>query len=304
MLGIGEIFSISCAICWAVAIVLFKHCGESLTANTLNLLKNCIGLLLLIPTALFLEGVILPNLTLVQWSIVLASGYFGIAIADSWYFEALRRLGAGRTAIVASLYSPFVVIFSIIILQESLETWQWLGFVLVLLGILLVVYQRHYKEIDKRQLLSGVAYAASSVLLTALGVVLVKPILENPADSLSDNFFWIVTFRLLAGVVGTLFFLLLKNKFKLVIEEFKTGKHNWSGLIIASVFASYLAMILWLAGFKYTSASVASVLNETANIFIVLLAWLFLKEELSKRKITGISLAFAGVLVFIGVFNP
>jgi DME family drug/metabolite transporter len=60
-------------------------------------------------------------------------------------------------------------------------------------------------------------------------------------------------------------------------------------------------MLFWLGAFKYADASVASVLNETANIFIVIMAWLFLKEELTKRKIVGVSLTFTGVLVFLGL---
>lgn len=295
--GLGEIFSLACAICWATAIVLFKHSGESLSANSLNLFKNCLGLLLLIPTALIVEGFNFPQFELLDWLIIVVSGYVGIAIADSWYFQALRNLGAGRTAIVASLYSPFVILLSILFLGETLYLWQWLGFALVLMGILLVVYQRHYKEIDRKHLYKGVLFAASSVFLTALGVVMIKPLLD------SGGFLWIVSLRLLAGVVGMFIYLLVRKKLSVVTQEFTQGRHNWPILIVASIFATYLAMILWLAGFKYTDASIASVLNETANVFIVLLAWLFLKEELSKRKLIGVSLAFIGVVIFMGVFG-
>ena len=62
-----------------------------------------------------------------------------------------------------------------------------------------------------------------------------------------------------------------------------------------------MALLFWLAGFKYANASVASVLNETASIFIVLMAWLFLKEELSIRKVVGIIMTFSGVLIFLGL---
>ena len=295
--GLGEIFSLGCAICWAIAIVLFKHSGETLSANSLNLFKNLLAICLLIPTAILLEGFVLPDLSLYDWIIVLVSGYIGIAVADSWYFQALRNLGAGRTAIVASLYSPFVIVLSIFLLDEMLQFWQWFGFVLVVAGILLVVYQKHYKQIDKKHLYKGIAYAASSVFLTALGVVMVKPVLQE------GSFFWIISLRLLAGIVGMLIYLALRRQLKASFNEFTEGKHHWVNLVIASIFATYLAMILWLAGFKYTDASIASVLNETANVFIVLLAWLFLREELNKRKVLGVTFTFIGVVIFIGVFN-
>jgi drug/metabolite transporter (DMT)-like permease len=41
------------------------------------------------------------------------------------------------------------------------------------------------------------------------------------------------------------------------------------------------------------------VLNESASAFIVLLAWLWLKEPVSRRAITGIALTLTGVTVML-----
>ncbi len=296
-IGLGEVYSLACALMWASAVVLYKYVGESMSANTLNLVKNVLGLALLLPTALFVEGVTIPNLTNIDWFILAASGYIGIAVADTWYLQALRYLGAGRTAIVASLYSPFVVILSIVFLGEHLAAWQWLGFVMVLAGILVVVYQRHYQTIDRAVLLKGVVFAASSVFFTAAGVVAMKPILVN------DGFFWLVTLRMMAGIAGMLLYLVLKGHLKSTLAVIREGEHRWWSIGLASVFGTYFAMLFWLGGFKYADASVASVLNETANIFIVIMAWLFLKEAMSKRKTVGAILTFAGVSVFLGLWS-
>lgn len=164
---------------------------------------------------------------------------------------------------------------------------------MVLTGILIVVYQRHYQDIDRSELVKGVSLAACSVFLTALGVVLMKPVLEN------QGFFWIVTLRLLAGAMGLMIYLILRKRLLGTIAIMLDGQHKWSSIMTASVLGSYLAMMFWLAGFKYADASVASVLNETSNIFVILMAWLFLKEELKPRKILGVVIAFTGVVVFI-----
>ncbi len=296
----GEVFALACALMWASAVVLFKYVGESMSANTLNLVKNILGLSLLLPTALFLEGIQMPILSSLEWIILFASGYFGIAVADTWYLQALRNLGAGRTAIVASLYSPFVVMLSIIFLHETLALWQWLGFIMVLAGILVVVYQRSYQSVKQGVFLKGVALAAASVFFTAAGVVAMKPILEN------DGFFWMVSLRMLAGVIGMLIFLGYKGEVASTLVAVREGNHRWIHIVLASFIGSYLALLFWLGGFKYADASVASVLNETANVFIVLMAWLFLKETFNFRKVAGVTLTFGGVLVFLGLFggNP
>jgi len=296
-MGLGELLALVCAVMWASAVVLYKYVGDSLRANTLNFIKNSIALCLLLPTAIFFEGLSLPDLTVTQWVIVALSGYIGIAVADTFFLQALRYLGAGRTAIVASLYSPFVVILSIIFLDELLALWQWLGFTLVLSGIMVVVYQSEYRDVDKFQLIKGVLFAASSVFFTASSVVAMKPIL------VSDGFFWMVSLRMLAGLFGMVAYLLIRREVQQTITEVMTGNHNWKGIVAASIFGSYLALLFWLAGFKYTDASIASVLNETASIFIVLMAWVFLKEPLTLRKLIGVVMTFCGVGIFLGLFN-
>lgn len=296
-MGLGELLALVCALMWATAVVLYKVVGESMSANTLNLVKNLLGLALLLPTAMIMEGVEIPQLDLNMWVILIASGYFGIAVADTFYLQALRMIGASRTAIVASLYGPFVVLLSIFFLGETLATWQWLGFLMVLSGILVVVYQRSKQSLEAGVLLKGALLAAFSVFLTAAGVVAMKPVLVN------DGFFWLVALRMLAGVIGMVAYLVIRGQVSHTYHVIMSGDHKWRSIVTASIFGSYFALLFWLGGFKYADASVASVLNETANIFIVLMAAMFLREALTFRKIVGVVLTFSGVLIFLGLVS-
>jgi drug/metabolite transporter (DMT)-like permease len=54
-------------------------------------------------------------------------------------------------------------------------------------------------------------------------------------------------------------------------------------------------MVFWLAGYKYAPASVVAILGETASIFILLLAWFWLKEPLGRRGLIGVGLTLSGV---------
>ena len=60
-----------------------------------------------------------------------------------------------------------------------------------------------------------------------------------------------------------------------------------------------LCLILWLAGYKLLDASVASILNQTNVVFILLLAWLMLGEQITRRKLAGIVLTIGGVLIMV-----
>lgn len=291
-MGLGEFFSISCAVIWALAVVLFKRSGESLAPNDLNLFKNVLTLAVLLPVVLIFEGWVLGEFSLNQWGILLLSGVLGIGLADSLYFKALNALGASRMGIVASLYSPFVIVLSVLFLGERLALWQYLGFMLVLSGVLLVSYRRRKAKIDGEDMRAGVIYGALAVFLNAVGVVMVKPTLEQ------TPFLWSVWIRILAGAVVLIMILQARNRL-VGLKQRLQAHHHWGNTTLASLLGGLISMMLWLAGYKYTDASVASVLNETASVFIVLFAWLILKEEMNRRKVFGVMLTFSGVMLMI-----
>ena len=49
-----------------------------------------------------------------------ASGVVGIAVADTLVFAGLNILGAGRAAVVDCSYAPILVLFSFLLLGETL----------------------------------------------------------------------------------------------------------------------------------------------------------------------------------------
>lgn len=286
--GWGEFFSISCALGWALAVILFRKSGETLPAFELNLVKNTIGVVLILPTAILLGGA-MPDYGVKGWFLVLGSGVLGIAVADYWYLRALNLLGAGRTGITASLYAPFIILLSMVFLGESLGGYQWLGFVLVLGGILLVSWHKHQTEVSPEDLKKGVAFAVGSVFLMALGVIMVKEILET------EDFYWTVHWRLAAGLGGLLIFASVRREWPKIRRNIRKPQ-PWLLIASGSFLGGYLSMMLWMAGYKLTEATTAAMLNETAGAFIVLFAWWFLKEPLGKRKLMGLCLTAIGVL--------
>ena len=291
-MGLGEWLSLGSAVVWAVAVVMFKRSGETFSPTALNLLKNVIAAVLLAATLPLVYGLSWPTFSGSDWWIMIASGLLGIAAADNLYFAALRRMGASRTGIASSLFSPSVIFLSFFLLGERLTPQQVAGFVLVVAAVVLVTYREDRKDVAAEDVRRGTLLAVSAVFLMALGIVIVKPVLEK------QPFLWVVEIRVLAGTVGILVVGLARDRLRSLRLQL-TLKHNWWLAGGASFFGSYLAMILWLGGYKFTQASVASVLNETAAIFIVILAWLFLGESLGPRKVCGVLLSFAGVLLMV-----
>lgn len=286
--GLGELYSVACALAWAIAIVLFKKSGESLAPFALNLFKNALGLVLMAVTIVLWQGAAWPSIPTDALLLIAVSGVLGIAAGDTLYFRALNAIGASRVAVAQTLYSPFVIGLSALFLGERLNLWQFGGVALVLAGILLVTHTRGVEAVNAQQLRRGAWWAIASVFLMAVGVVISKPLLER------YDFLWVVMLRIAAGLIGMLLLVAWRRNAVALWRDYQRVRH-WPQVIAGAFFGTYVSMLLWLAGYKYTDASIAAVLNEFTAVFVLPLAVWFLHERVQRRQVVGVALALAGV---------
>lgn len=291
-MGPGEFFALSSAFVWALAIVLFRRAGSTLPALETNLFKVLLAFVLLWPTLFLVEGMTLPRYSPLELGIVILSGYLGIAVADTWYLRALHLVGAGRIGIVSSLLSPFVILLSVLFLGERLGPWQVGGFALVMMGVLLVTWQENREKVDPGSLRAGMAWGIAAVFFMALGVVMVKEILET------RSFLWTVQLRVVGGLLGMLLYLASRKRLASSWQQFRQPL-PWGTIVVASLLATYVSMLMWLYSYKLIPASVSSILNQSSNAWIVLLAWLLLREYIGWRKFWGLVLTTVGVLIML-----
>lgn len=289
---IGEFYSILTALVWAVAVIFFKKSGESVHPIMLNVFKNVLAFVLYFFTILII-GIDLPSNASVQFYIVLIlSGVLGIGVADTFFFASLNRLGAGLSAIIDCMYSPSIIILSVIFLNEKMTFWQIIGVLLILSAILAIASKKGRAYITKKDFFIGVLYGAIAMIAMAVSIVMVKNILAT------TNVLFVVEIRLLGGVTVMLLMLGFHPKRKIISQSLFTKK-NWVSTLAGSFIGAYLATIIWMAGMKYTQASIASALNQTSSLFIFIFAAMFLNEPLNRHRITGLILGITGVFFVI-----
>ncbi len=290
---IGEIYSLGCALIWAVAVILFRKSGERIPPVALNLFKNTVALALFFITLPLLGVTLAPaGVSTFDWVALALSGVLGIGVADSLFFVALNRIGAGNTAIVDSLYSPFVILCAWAGLGEHIGPAVLAAMALMTGAILVGTWEpgQRTRHADRRGMIGGVLIGVLSILLMAGGLVIMKPILSH-ADP-----WWVTTVRLIAGTVFIAVQAMLPRHRASVRQCFRPGSH-WRTAIPAAIVGTYLAMITWIVGLKYTFASRASILNQTSSIFVILLAALFLGEKLTARRGVAVALAIGGTVL-------
>ena len=287
---IGITCSAAAAFFWAVAIILFKKSGDHFSPMALNLFKCTVTLILLIPTLLLCGIDLFPEKPAYDWIMFCVSGLLGIALADTLFFMALSRLGAGMIAIVDCLYLPIVIFISFVFLDEILGIKGLFGATLVFIAIFVGSASKKSISVTGIDFYIGIILGIFAIILIAGSIVMLKRLLED------TNVLWASFARVLAGTLGLYLVVLLSPGRKRLLAELYPSK-TWFSALPASVAGNYIAMIAWLAGMKYTMVSIAAVLNQLSTVFIFILAAIFLKEPVTLPRVSATILAVSGAIL-------
>lgn len=287
---LGETLAFSTALIWAFAVILFKKSGETVSPLALNLFKNALSFTLLIPTMLLLGISFFPRLPMEVYGIAMVGGVLSIGLADTTFFRALNLLGAGRFAVIDTLYSPSIILGAFIFLGERLNVGQWTGVAFVVSAVFLATYEPRRAPMQRKRLIRGTFWGVLSVMLMAAGLVIIKPVLNE------QHLVWVTFWRIVGGLLSIGAVLAVHPRRKRILGSLRK-RQGWAYTFFGSFLGAYLVMFPWLGGMKYTSLSIASALNQTSTVLTFLLAALLLKEPVTPRRSVAIVLAFGGALL-------
>ena len=231
----------------------------------------------------------IPSFTIHDLFVLFVSGIFGIMIADVLFLDSLRRIGSGLSAVVSTLYTPTIFILAFLMFDETISIWSYLGGALVIIGIILSVFKNPNRP-NKKDLYIGIVFGIIAQFLTAFSVLMVKPIMEN------NSVVVIALFRFGIGLIATVLIILIKDGYSIFFNKIKEGLND-KIVVIGAILGTYLSVIFWLAGYKYTLAGRAAIYNQLSTIFIILMARVFLSETLGYRKTIGVCIAILGAVI-------
>jgi len=256
----------------------------------LNAFKSTLAIVLVLPLCFLRSDFFLYSASWDDYAVLLFSGAIGIAIADSLVFKGLNLLGAGLSAIVNCTYSPFIILFSVLFIGESLGLVQLLGVLLIISAVLTATSLKGRGPVSRKDLILGVICCTSAMGIMGISIVMVKPLLDR------SPVLWATGVRLVGGWLGLCVILLSHPERRAVIRSMICAR-SWKYTLLGSFLGGYVAMLLWIGGMKYTQASTAAALNQTSNIFVFLFAAWFLKERITLLRVGAICAAVLGALL-------
>ena len=284
----GDIYAIITAVCWSSAVILFDISSKSFRAIEINVIKNFIGIIGFICT-IIIFSIPKPILSNSEYFTLVLSGILGIFIADVLFLDSLRRIGSGMSAVISTIYTPMIFFLAFVLFNETINIQTYIGGVLVIAGVIVSVYDTPNRS-NKNDLYIGLSFGVIAHIFTAYSVLIVKPIMLN------NSIVFVALYRFGAGLLATIFILLIKNGYKSIISTLRGGVKD-KYILWGSFMGTYLSVIFWLAGYKYTLAGRAAIYNQLSTIFIIILARIFLKESFNFKKIIGLIFAIIGAIL-------
>jgi drug/metabolite transporter (DMT)-like permease len=106
-----------------------------------------------------------------------------------------------------------------------------------------------------------------------------------------------ITVAALRGVLGFLALIALTAAFG---HEMPRGWRTWRMLLLTGFFGGALPFVLMSYGQKHIESSLASIIITIMPLFTLALAHLFTDDRASPRKLAGVVIGFAGILLLLG----
>jgi len=295
----GEVAALSAAICWSIAVIIFKSASKLLSPLLITALKNSIALFsFIILFLLFDIPIWYDGFSNTDYIKIIVSGILGMGIGDILFIYALSQIGANRVAILNCFEPAVIYCFSILMLGTILTTQQFIGFIIVIISLLIVSYEKDIKDIDPYVKKRGIILQLTAIFLSSIGIVLIKPVLSKTADSITMQL-WVTAFRLFPGfIVAWIIFFFQKNRLN-YLKPLKKSNMIIK-IIISSGLGTLIALSFWIIGYaNIEKPPIASIIGQTSVIFIIILSFIFLKEKISKLRIVSILCALCGVVLII-----
>lgn len=204
-------------------------------------------------------------------------GYVGQSFC---YFTALTMASAGLVAVLLYLYPAIVTILSALLFKERMTGLKILALILALVGTVLTI------GLSGGGQLLGIVLAMTAPFIYS-AYILAGSKITKEAGVLSSSTVVMISAGLVFGI-----FITVKG---LNVPQTLAG---WGGVFAIALVSTVIAIITFFAGLKRVGPTNASMLSTFEPVTTVVLATIFLGEEVSPMRIIGgILILFAVILL-------
>lgn len=238
------------------------------------------------------------------------SGFFGIGVGDSAYFQALPRLGSRRTVLMCQcLTAPAAAVIEWFWLGARLSLPQIACIAVILAGVAVALAPEDHIKISPRDWQIGISACVISATANATGMVVIRKGYEVvKAGGFIPDAGTTGYQRLLGGILFPAITLLIVKwrsarahgpLLEAKTLEVSTAKWRrlWPWVLANALAGQTLGVTCMQWALKTTTAGIVSAIVALTPIVLLPMTWIVEKEKITVRPVIGALTAVAGVIV-------
>jgi drug/metabolite transporter (DMT)-like permease len=238
-----------------------------------------------------------------------ASGFFGIGLGDTGYFQALPRLGSRRAVLLTQCFiPPFAILIEWLWLGTKLTSVEFFCVAIILTGVVIALAPSDHAKIPPCQLWIGVAFTVLAAVCSAFGAVLSRKayFVAHAANEFPDS--GTTGYQRVLGGFLIPALILIAAKWRSarahggVFEEktFHVAREKWRRIwpwVLGNSLAGQtlgVTCVQW--ALEKTPTGIVMTIVATTPIILLPMTRIVEKEKIGIRSLIGAVIAVAGVI--------
>jgi drug/metabolite transporter (DMT)-like permease len=241
--------------------------------------------------------------------IFLFSGFLGVGIGDTGYFQALPRLGSRRTVLLVQCFTaPFAALIEWFWLGTKLNLPEIFCIAVILIGVAVALAPGDHLKISPRELRLGIAFSLFAAFCGALGTVMSRKAfaVAHAAGQFPDA--GTTGYQRVLGGILIPAIILIVVKWRSahahggVLEEktFHVSREKWRRIwpwVVGNGLAGQtLGMSCFQWAIEKTPAAIVTAIVALTPVVLLPLTRIFEGEKIGVRSLLGALIAVAGVI--------
>lgn len=232
------------------------------------------------------------------------SGVVGLTLGDYFSFTSFAILGTRIGSIFTTLSPGAALLFGFVLLGERINLAGVAGMLITVSGVLWLILSKNEKssipDHGHGSIKKGFLFGILSAVCQGVGLVLSKKGMNVLIDGELIAPVHATWLRMITATVVLYAITIAAGRLRAMNRPVLKNENN--GVIYAvagTVFGPVVGVSLSMLAVSLINVSVAQTIFSLVPVCVLLIGWIFYKEKLTIKSITGAAIAILGVVVLI-----